>query len=357
MGTSASRSFGPISGSSSIIEKTRSMTSLNSLGESKEAPMGYWPEVVPPAPAEVAPPAEVVPPPEDSEPPDEASGFRSAGLREARLAGLVAPDVRPVAWGLRGADAAAPGADDDVPLVDAGLRAAGARPAGDDPPLVEAGVPAAGEDAGLRAARPADEDVVPAEAAGLRAAELARPAAEGVRLVEAGVRAEEAPDARRVDAGLRAAGVARPVAPDARGVDGAGLPAAEVERVEPVAPDRVAVAERRVGGCLPRDRVDADGPPGGWRSSAETRLARPSTSPRRPLSSPSRRSSSTSRMRLAAALTSLALPRVDLAPSAEAEKVRSMAARTASTASAAPASALPFFPLFFESFLAMAARS
>src|SRR5215216_3208723 len=264
MGTSASRSFGPISGSSSIIEKTRSMTSLNSLGESKEAPMGYWPEVVPPAPAEVAPPAEVVPPPEDSEPPDEASGFRSAGLREARLAGLVAPDVRPVAWGLRGADAAAPGADDDVPLVDAGLRAAGARPAGDDPPLVEAGVPAAGE------------------AAGLRAAELARPAAEGVRLVEAGVRAEEAPDARRVDAGLRAAGVARPVAPDARGVDGAGL---------------------------------------------------------------------------AAALTSLALPRVDLAPSAEAEKVRSMAARTASTASAAPASALPFFPLFFESFLAMAARS
>src|SRR5215216_482188 len=339
MGTSASRSFGPISGSSSIIEKTRSMTSLNSLGESKEAPMGYWPEVVPPAPAEVAPPAEVVPPPEDSEPPDEASGFRSAGLREARLAGLVAPDVRPVAWGLRGADAAAPGADDDVPLVDAGLRAAGARPAGDDPPLVEAGVPAAGE------------------AAGLRAAELARPAAEGVRLVEAGVRAEEAPDARRVDAGLRAAGVARPVAPDARGVDGAGLPAAEGERVEPVAPDRVAVAERRVGGCLPRDRVDADGPPGGWSSSAETRLARPSTSPRRPLSSPSRRSSSTSRMRLAAALTSLALPRVDLAPSAEAEKVRSMAARTASTASAAPASALPFFPLFFESFLAMAARS
>src|SRR5215218_9281737 len=346
MGMSASRSFGPISGSSSIIEKTRSMTSLNSLGESKEAPMGYWPEVVPPAPAEVAPPAEVVPPPEDSEPPDEASGFRSAGLREARLAGFVAPDVRPVAWGLRGADAAAPGADDDVPLVDAGLRAAGARPAGDDPPLVEAGVPAAGEDAGLRAARPADEDVVPAEAAGLRAAELARPAAEGVRLVEAGVRAGEAPDARRVDAGLRAAGV-----------DGAGLPAAEVERVEPVAPDRVAVAERRVGGCLPRDRVDADGPPGGWSSSAETRLARPSTSPRRPLSSPSRRSSSTSRMRLAAALTSLALPRVDLAPSAEAEKVRSMAARTASTASAAPASALPFFPLFFESFLAMAARS
>src|SRR5215207_218923 len=50
-----------MSGSSSIIENTRSITSLNSLGESKEAAIGYEPEVVPPAPEEVAPPAEVVP--------------------------------------------------------------------------------------------------------------------------------------------------------------------------------------------------------------------------------------------------------------------------------------------------------
>src|SRR5829696_1728407 len=38
IGTSASRSFGPISGSSSIIPNTRSITVLNSLGESKETP-------------------------------------------------------------------------------------------------------------------------------------------------------------------------------------------------------------------------------------------------------------------------------------------------------------------------------
>jgi len=98
-------------------------------------------------------------------------------------------------------------------------------------------------------------------------------------------------------------------------------------------------------------------PPSGPTSSAETRLASPSTSLRRPLSSSSTRSSSTSRMRLAAAVTSFARPRVDLAPSAEAVNVRSTAARTASTASAAPAAALSFLPLFFESFLAIAARS
>src|SRR5215218_7840565 len=63
-----------MSGSSSIIENTRSITSLNSLGESKEAAIGYEPEVVPPAPEEVAPPAEVVPP--------------ARGGEERRVAGL-----------------------------------------------------------------------------------------------------------------------------------------------------------------------------------------------------------------------------------------------------------------------------
>jgi hypothetical protein len=101
---------------------------------------------------------------------------------------------------------------------------------------------------------------------------------------------------------------------------------------------------------------DVPRPPRGPTSRAETRLARPSTSLRRPLSSWSTRSSSTSRMRLAAAVTSFARPRVDFAPSAEAVKVRSTAARTASTASTAPAAALSFLPLFLE-FLGMAARS
>jgi hypothetical protein len=102
--------------------------------------------------------------------------------------------------------------------------------------------------------------------------------------------------------------------------------------------------------------VDAE-PPREPTSSAETRLASPSISLRRPFSSSATRSSSTSRMRFAAAVTSFARPRVDLAPSADALKVRSTAARTASTASAAPAAALSFLPFFFESFLAMAARS
>src|SRR5215218_4886669 len=73
IGTSASRSLGPMSGSSFIIENTRSITSLNSLGESKEAAIGYEPDVVPPAPEDVEPPAEVVPP--------ERVERRVAGLR------------------------------------------------------------------------------------------------------------------------------------------------------------------------------------------------------------------------------------------------------------------------------------
>src|SRR5215211_4140315 len=62
-----------MSGSASIIENTRSITSLNSLGESKEAAIGYEPDVVPPAPDDVEPPAEVVPP--------ERVERRVAGLR------------------------------------------------------------------------------------------------------------------------------------------------------------------------------------------------------------------------------------------------------------------------------------
>ena len=89
-------------------------------------------------------------------------------------------------------------------------------------------------------------------------------------------------------------------------------------------------------------------------SSAETRLARPSTSVRRPLISSRTRSSSTSRMRFAA--TAMSPDSFSAAPAVPA-KVRSTAARTASTASAAPAAALSFLPDFFESFLAMAARS
>jgi hypothetical protein len=122
---------------------------------------------------------------------------------------------------------------------------------------------------------------------------------------------------------------------------------------------RDEVGLRAVDAELDDDRFaveDAPRPPRGPTSRAETRLASPSTSVRRPLSSWRTRSSSTSRMRLAAAVTSFARPRVDLAPSADAVKVRSTAARTASTASAAPAAALSFLPLFLE-FLGMAARS
>ena len=66
---------------------------------------------------------------------------------------------------------------------------------------------------------------------------------------------------------------------------------------------------RRAAGFFAAERLAAaadDGAALGLPSSAETRLARPSTSPRRPLSSWRTRSSSTSRIRLAASATSLA---------------------------------------------------
>jgi hypothetical protein len=138
-------------------------------------------------------------------------------------------------------------------------------------------------------------------------------------------------------------------------------------RREPVVDPRDEEA-RRAAGFFAAERVAAgaaaadDDAARGLPSSAETRLARPSTSPRRPLSSWRTRSSSTSRIRLAASATSLANsragPRSDWAPSAVAENVRSTADRTASTASTAPAVALSCFPSFFlESFFAIGARS
>jgi hypothetical protein len=203
---------------------------------------------------------------------------------------------------------------------------------------------------------------------------------------EEGLRAEERDDAgflaldddavlrvldEREDAGLEAvlravddredAGFDADDELDLRAFDEAGLGAVEAdERVEPALEAEDVPRRREVVPPVVRlalARLDAAGPLSGPTSSAATRLARPSTSVRRPLSSSSTRSSSTSRMRLAAVVTSFARPRVDLAPSAEAVKVRSTAARTASTASAAPAAALSFLPFFFESFLAMAARS
>ena len=73
-------------------------------------------------------------------------------------------------------------------------------------------------------------------------------------------------------------------------------------------------------------------------SSAETRLARPSTSVRRPLSSASTRSSSTSRILFAA--TAISPESCWAAPPVPAN-VRSTAVRTASTASTAPAALVP----------------
>jgi hypothetical protein len=162
---------------------------------------------------------------------------------------------------------------------------------------------------------------------------------------------------RVVDDVLRDAAL-RVLADDLRALDvrdDAGFEAVD----EPVADDLLAAGRRAAGffaAELPEARLSVVverelEPPIGPSSSADTRLASPSTSLRKPLSSSSTRSSSTSRMRLAAAVTSFARPRVDLAPSADAVNVRSTAARTASTASAAPAAA------FFELFLAMAARS
>jgi hypothetical protein len=128
---------------------------------------------------------------------------------------------------------------------------------------------------------------------------------------------------------------------------------------------------RRAAGFFAAERVavgaaaDEDAAPG-LASSAETRLARLSTSPRRPLSSWRTRASSTSRIRLAASATSPANsragPRSDWALSAVAVNVRSTADRTASTASTAPAVALSCLPLllfleFLESFFAIGARS
>ena len=94
-------------------------------------------------------------------------------------------------------------------------------------------------------------------------------------------------------------------------------------------------------------------------SSAETRLARPSTSVRRPLISARTRSSSTSRIRFAA--TAMSPESFSAAPAVPA-KVRSTALRTASTASTAPGPAfasafLSAFFLSFLSFFAMAERS
>jgi len=94
-------------------------------------------------------------------------------------------------------------------------------------------------------------------------------------------------------------------------------------------------------------------------SSAETRLARPSTSVRRPLISERTRSSSTSRIRFAA--TAMSPDSFSAAPAVPA-KVRSTALRTASTASTAPGPAfasafLSAFFLSFLSFFAMAERS
>ena len=91
-------------------------------------------------------------------------------------------------------------------------------------------------------------------------------------------------------------------------------------------------------------------------SSAETRLARPSTSVRMPLSSETTRSSSTSRILLAA--TAISPESCCAAPPAPVN-VRSTAVRTASTASTAPPAAWSFLPPFlsFLSFFAMASRS
>jgi len=248
-------------------------------------------------------------------------------------------------------------------------------------------VPPAPEDGERR------EDVVPPARAD-RAAGLRVPDGAGVRPAEeervAGLLADAVRDvAVRDDAGLLAdddadvrddAGLLADDDADVRddpGVladvrDAAGLRAAGVDRPADVV-DRFAAEEaaRRAPGFLAAERlaagrrvVDALAPPElcGPASSADTRSASPSTSVRRPLSSASTRSSSTSRMRFAATAKSPAMScarlRVDWAPSAVAEKVRSTAARTASTASTAPTVALSFLPLFFfASFFAIAARS
>src|SRR5215204_3833029 len=352
-----------MAGSASIIENTRSITSLNSLGESKEAAIGYEPEVVPPAPEEVAPPAEVVPP--------------ARGGEERRLAGLradverdgVAAEEDDDEDGREVLDDDRDGADDDRDGVDEEDEDRGVDEDRDEPDDGREGVEE--DDPDVLADRDGverdDEDGVDEDEDrdGLddredrdgvddRAAdERDEPDDEDREGLDDGAAVErdepdddrdaDEPDVDRDDAAREEAGL-RAVEEDA--------PAAILRVPEAVEPRAAGFFAVDVLVAVPRA---AEAPPSGPTSRAETRFARPSMSLRSPLSSSTTRSSSTSRMRFAAAVTSFARPRVDLAPSAEAVKVRSTAARTASTASAAPAVA--FLPLFFESFLAMAARS
>src|SRR5215207_3459709 len=328
-----------MSGSSSIIENTRSITSLNSLGESKEAAIGYEPEVVPPAPEEVAPPAEVVPP--------------ARGGEERRLAGLRADVER---------DGVAAEEDDDEDgreVLDDDRDGADDRDGVDEEDEDRDGLDDREDRDGVddRAADERDEpddDLEVRDGLDDRAAvERDEPDDEDREGLDDGAAVErdepdddrdaDEPDVDRDDAAREEAGL-RAVEDDA--------PAAILRVPEAVEPRAAGFFAVDVLVAVPRA---AEAPPSGPTSRAETRFARPSMSLRSPLSSSTTRSSSTSRMRFAAAVTSFARPRVDLALSAEAVKVRSTAARTASTASAAPAVA--FLPLFFESFLAMAARS
>jgi hypothetical protein len=274
---------------------------LNSLGESKEAAIGYVPDVVPPAPEDVEPPADVVPP-ERVEVERRVAGLRGAVERDERDEA----DERDVPDdGCEVSDDDRDGADDEDRDDEDRDEPDDDRDGAEDEDREDEDreVPDDDRDEPDDARDDDDRDEVARDEAGLRVVE------------------EDAPEAT-----LRV--------PDAVERRARGFLA-----VDELAAVRRAGAER----------------PSGPTSSSETRFARPSTSLRKPLSSWRTRSSSTSRMRFAAAVTSFARPRVDLAPSAEAVKVRSTAARTASTASAAPAAA--FLPLFFESFLAMAARS
>jgi hypothetical protein len=271
------------------------------LGESKEAAIGYVPDVVPPAPEDGEPPADVVPP-ERVEVERRVAGLRVDAERDDRDE----PD------------------EPDVPDDDDR----------DEPDVDRDGVDDEERDDEEREAPDDDRDGADDEDRD----DDDREAPDADRAEPDADRDDERDEVARDEAGLR---VVEEDAPEA------------IFRV----PDAV---ERRARGFLPVDelagvRRAGVERPSGPTSSSETRFARPSTSLRKPLSSSRTRSSSTSRMRFAAAVTSFARPRVDLAPSAEAVKVRSTAARTASTASAAPAAA--FLPLFFESFLAMAARS
>jgi hypothetical protein len=293
---------------------------LNSLGESKEAAIGYEPDVVPPAPDDVEPPAEVVPP--------ERVERRVAGLRADVARDADPPDDEAD----RDEEDRDDGVDDDV-RDDDGV---------DDEERDEDGVDdedGDDEDRDDDGVDEADRDDEDRDDDGVDEADRDDEDRDGVeRDEDRDEPGDDRDELAREEAGLRAgeedASDAIFRVPDAVERRAAGFSAVDV-----------LAAVRRAG----------PEPPSGPTSSAETRFARPSTSLRSPLSSSSTRSSSTSRMRFAAAVTSFARPRVDLAPSAEAVNVRSTAARTASTASAAPAAA--FLPLFFESFLAMAARS